>query len=172
MNFRFVFAPIASLSLVLLFGVCPTLAETITIPITPGALDGANGADGVGGPGGDGAPGGNASAIAIAPADFNNTAITTGGNGGTGGNGIHTALAVLAVPPRPLVQRPSRRVTPLPILQQPAAAAGAVETSAFSPPFRSWRQWWSGHCCCGDVSRVRQRVCQFFGDRRLWRLRR
>jgi hypothetical protein len=87
MNFRFVFAPIASLSLVLLFGVCPTLAETITIPITPGALDGANGADGVGGPGGDGAPGGNASAIAIAPADFNNTAITTGGNGGTGGNG-------------------------------------------------------------------------------------
>ncbi len=58
----------------------PAIAETVTIPVIPGSLDGANSTTGDGGAGLD------ATAIANSPTDSTNSASATGGAGGSGGN--------------------------------------------------------------------------------------
>ena len=101
----------------LMAGAAVVHAETVTVPIVPGSLDGANGADGLN-PGDSGQPGGSGGSAtadagySVPNSDPLNQASATGGNGGAGGSGRCPGTAAMAAQAaaRPREQR--RRLSP------------------------------------------------------------
>jgi hypothetical protein len=88
-----------SVAVIGLAAISPAIAETVTVPLIPGSLDGADSATGDGGNGKD------ATATANSPSDSTNSAFATGGAGGSGAaNG-----AAPRAPPRRLADRECNR---------------------------------------------------------------
>ncbi len=106
-----------------LVAMSPALAETITVPLIPGSLDGADSAAG------DGGIGGPASATANSPSDSTNSAFATGGAGGSGGvnGGDGGAATASATTTRQMAQETASSVS--------TATGGAGGAGGLSPPF-------------------------------------